>query len=269
MPIATMAGTKSAAKPATGPAPSSLGKAASSKAGKATPAPAAAAPVASLGKAAAKPAATPAAAKKAAKPAAPAAKAASGKAKASATPEAQVTVETVRALERSLRSGVEHLNDMPQLLEYLAVRPALQTAIARRRKSSPAVCVPFSLPVGPQSSQDEVAHAAMHSAYRVFQPYMESGAAFRGAAASAAAGAAADKTPAPAAATVVQRWMREKFTFYVDDLLDKLSHVEPGIQVRVARAPAPGAPLSWSTHNAATPRPAACPWSPRYPLWTC
>jgi len=117
MSITTMAYTKSAstAKPAAGPATSSFGKTASSKAGKA--APAAIAPVSSLGKATTKLAA-------AAKPTAPAAKAASGKTKAWAAAEPQVTVETVRKLERSVRSGVEHLNDMPQLFEYLAVRTA-------------------------------------------------------------------------------------------------------------------------------------------------
>jgi len=236
MSITTMACTKSAstAKPAAGPATSSLGKTASSKAGKA--APAAIAPVSSLGKATTKLAAAPAAAKGVAKPAAPAAKAASGKAKASTNPtaaEPQVTVETVRKLERSVRSGVEHLNDMPQLLEYLAVRTAARTTIPRRWRSSHSPYMPFLVAANPQSSQDEIAHAAMHSAYRVFQPYMESGAVFRGAATAPAPGAGAEKTPAPAAATVVQRWMREKFTFYVDDLLDKLSHIEPGIQVGV------------------------------------
>ena len=72
-----------------------------------------------------------------------------------------------------------------------------------------------------QAPEDEVVHAAMHSLFRVFAPYAESGAVFRGAG------------PATASATAaVQRWLHDKFVLFVDDLLAKLSHSEPGIQVR-------------------------------------
>jgi hypothetical protein len=63
----------------------------------------------------------------------------------------------------------------------------------------------------------------MHSLFRVFEPYMETGVAFR----AALAGGAAP----PTAAGQVQRWLRDKALLYVDTLLELLSHREPGIQV--------------------------------------
>ena len=103
-------------------------------------------------------------------------------------------------------------------------------------------------------------HAALHSLSRIFAPFMQNGTVFR-----------SSVTPAEAAnaAALVQRWLRDKFAMFLDELLAKLSHTEPGIQVGGV---APGAQCSahapgrFLIVRAPRPRARRCDGRPQVPV---
>src|SRR5690606_19653660 len=99
----------------------------------------------------------------------------------------------------------KHLNNVVELLVHCTVRAHERRVpfFPPSNSGTSASRAPYSFL---QADQDEVVHAALHSLYRVFKPYIDDGAVYGG-------NRASGEGQAPA--TVARKWLKEKFDLFV------------------------------------------------------